>query len=54
MNKDNTEEILRHALKELEDEEFRKLVDKRKQELRTAKWWWKFFPWVITIRRRNV
>lgn len=44
MNKDNTEEVIRQALKELEDEEFRRLVDKRKQELRAAKWW-KLFPW---------
>lgn len=46
----NYEEIDKQAKKELEDENFRKAVDKRKEELKYYRpWYIRIFPWRLKI-----
>lgn len=50
----NTQDIENMARRELEDEEFREAVDKRKEEIRSRRnlpWYNKLFPYKIRIER---
>jgi hypothetical protein len=50
--------ILTDAHREFEEELYRELIEKYKDQLRreyrAKRWWHKFFPFEIIIRRRNV
>jgi hypothetical protein len=45
--------IKEQALKEIEEENFRKAVEKHKQRLRLP-WWRKIFPWRINLTIRRI
>lgn len=47
------EDVKKRAKEELEEEEFEKQVELLKEKLRRKKWWHRFFPWIISVRRRT-
>lgn len=52
MEKSELEEIKNQALKEIQEENFKKKVEEYKQYLRTKKpFWFKIFPFRIKIER---
>lgn len=45
--------IREKAKEEIEAEDFREAVDRMKVKLREGRWWHRFFPFVIIIRKRT-
>lgn len=49
-------EIARQAAEELDQERRRELIELEKQKIRSrppGRWWHRFFPWEISIKRRS-
>lgn len=46
-------DIIKQAEKEIREEDFRDAVEKKKEELRSKKWYHKLFPYKIIIKRMN-
>ena len=50
----SVEEIKKHALKEIKEDDFRLAVDKYKEKLRLKKSLWdKIWPWKIVVLRKD-
>ncbi len=49
----DVKEIEEEALREIRQEKMREMIDKRKDQIRRAKWWHKFVPFEILIVRRK-
>lgn len=49
----NIKEIETEALREITQEKMRAMIDKRKEQLLSEKWWHKFMPFQIKIVRRK-
>lgn len=48
----NTEDIIKQAEKELEEEKRREEIERIKENLRKKKWYHKLFPYKIRLIRR--
>jgi len=48
----NKEDVIEQARKELDEEDFRRAVEKEKTKIRATKWWHKFVPFKIIVIRR--
>lgn len=49
----NLEEVKKQALKELEDEEFRRAVEQYKIKLQKQTIWDRIFPWKLVIIKKE-
>lgn len=52
-NNERVRKILETAQQEVADEDFRTRVDAAKERIREyTPWWYRWFPWQITVTRR--
>lgn len=49
----NIDEVKTAAQEEIDEEDFKKAVEKMKKKIRSKKWWHIIFPFKLIIIRRN-